>query len=56
MRAQTVLFESEVLRVRAVHCVAAPSPEGPVEWSAANTVVFRRWRPIRSAYSGFRLR
>jgi AraC-like DNA-binding protein len=40
MRAQTVLFESEILQVRAVRCAAAPSAEGPIEWSAANTIVF----------------
>jgi AraC family transcriptional regulator len=40
VRAQTVLFESDILRVRAVRCAAAPSGHGPIEWSAANTIVF----------------
>jgi AraC family transcriptional regulator len=40
VRAQTVLFESDILRVRAVRCAAAPGGCGPIEWSAANTIVF----------------
>ena len=40
VRAQTVLFESDILRVRAVRCAATPGGCGPVEWSAANTIVF----------------
>jgi hypothetical protein len=40
VRAQTVLFESDIVRVRAVRCAAAPSGCGPIEWSAANTIVF----------------
>ena len=40
MRAQTVLFDSDIVRVRAVRCAAPAGGCGPIEWSAANTIVF----------------
>lgn len=40
MRANTILFESDVVRVRAVRCLAPAGGCGPIEWSAGHTIVF----------------
>ena len=40
MRESTVLFESPLLRVRAVRCSAPAGDCGPVEWSLSHTIVF----------------
>ena len=40
MRESTVLFESPLLRVRAVRCSAPAGDCGPIEWSLGHTIVF----------------
>ena len=40
MRESTVLFESPLLRVRAVRCSAPAGDRGPIEWSLSHTVIF----------------
>lgn len=40
MRTNTTLFDSDAVRVRAVRCLAPAGGCGPIEWSAAHTIVF----------------
>jgi AraC family transcriptional regulator len=40
VRAQTILFDSDIVRVRAVHCCAPAGGCAPTEWSETHSVVF----------------
>ncbi|HEX7980689.1 MAG TPA: helix-turn-helix transcriptional regulator [Gemmatimonadaceae bacterium] len=40
MRAQTILFDSDIVRVRAVHCCAPAGGCAPIEWAEMHSVVF----------------
>ena len=40
MRANTILFHSDIVRVRAVHCAAAAGGCAPTEWSETHSIVF----------------
>jgi AraC-like DNA-binding protein len=39
VRDSTVLFESQLLRIRGVHCLAPAGDRGPIEWSPSHTIV-----------------
>jgi AraC-like DNA-binding protein len=40
VRAQTILFDSDIVRVRAVHCCAPPGGCAPIEWPETHGIVF----------------
>ena len=40
MRAQTILFDSDIVRVRAVHCCAPSGGCAPIEWPDTHGIVF----------------
>jgi AraC family transcriptional regulator len=40
VRAQTILFDSDIVRVRAVHCCAPAGGCAPVEWPETHSIVF----------------
>jgi AraC-like DNA-binding protein len=40
VRAQTILFDSDIVRVRAVHCCAPAGGCAPTEWAETHSIVF----------------
>ena len=40
MRAQTILYDSDIVRVRAVHCCAPAGGCAPIEWPETHSIVF----------------